>query len=318
MPERSIRQRLVADVGGTNTRVALFDEQSRELRDNTSYTNRDYDSFEAVITDWLSRRDSAPPERACFAIAAPPSDDIVTMVNMDWSFSRNAIARTFGFKHVRWINDFEANAYALPYLEKDDLRSLQHNGTAKGRLATVGPGTGLGGATLERLASRTYAQACEPGFMSLSPGCDYELALFKLILRDYPDIYAELLVSGPGLLRLYQLACELEGVPVLVDTPAGVSREALSGGDVMCERALETFCGLLGSVCGDFILANGAYGALFLAGGILPRMLPFLERSSFLKRFTLKGAMQAHLQAVPVHVITAPHPGLTGAAYAPI
>jgi glucokinase len=237
---------------------------------------------------------------------------------MDWSFSRNAIAHAFGFKDVRWINDFEANAYALPHLGTGDLRSLQHSGVAEGRLATVGPGTGLGGATLERLASRSCAQACEPGFMSLSPGSDYELALFKLLLRDYPDIYAELLVSGPGLLRLYQLACELEGMSALVDTPAGVSREALSGGDVMCERALNTFCSLLGSVCGDFVLANGAYGALFLAGGILPRILPFLESSSFLTRFARKGAMQAHLETVPVHVITAPHAGLTGAAYAPI
>ncbi len=316
MLRRSTRQRLVADVGGTNTRMALFDEQSRELQAAATYINRDYDSFEAVIAHWLAQLESAPPAQACIAVAAPPSDDQVAMINMDWSFSIADIARTFGFEKVRWINDFEANAYALPHLGDDDLVSIHHRGTTGERLATVGPGTGLGGATVARVQGNVHVQAGEPGFMSLAAGSDYELALFNLIRQDHPDLYAELLVSGPGLLRLYQSVCQLENTDTIVTTPGEVSTKAIAGDNTQCCTALDIFCALLGEVCGNFVLANGAYGGLFLAGGILPRMIPFLKRSTFHQRFTGKGAMQQHLEAIPIHVITTPWPGLIGAAQA--
>ena len=82
--------------------------------------------------------------------------------------------------------------------------------------------------------------------------------------------------------------------------------------------ALQTFCALLGSACGDFVLSNGAYGGLYIAGGIVPRMIPFLEASNFLSRFQNKGAMSQHLAQVPIYVITTEQPGLIGAAYAPL
>ena len=86
----------------------------------------------------------------------------------------------------------------------------------------------------------------------------------------------------------------------------------------MCVLTLRTFCALLGSVSGDFVLANGAYGGLYLAGGIVPRMIPFLRSSAFAQRFREKGAMTEHLNAVPLYVITTAQPGLIGAAHAPL
>ncbi|MEP6389574.1 MAG: glucokinase [Halioglobus sp.] len=316
MSSSSITHRLVADVGGTNTRVALFDEQSLTLQAVATYSNEDYDSFESVITHWLSQLESSPPARACIAVAAPPSGDRVSMINQDWSFSVTDVARTFGFEQLRWINDFEANAYALPHLGDDDLVSISHRGTTGERLATVGPGTGLGGATIARLNGIDHVQSGEPGFMSLAPRSDYELTLFNLIREKHPDIYAELLISGPGLMRLYRYVCQLENADSIVDTPGEVSAHAIADDNAQCRAALDIFCALLGEVCGNFVLANGAYGGLFLAGGILPRMIPFLKQSTFYQRFTGRKAMQEHLQAVPVHVITCPYPGLIGATHA--
>ncbi|MEP4486390.1 MAG: glucokinase [Halioglobus sp.] len=316
MSSRSTTHRLVADVGGTNTRIALFDGKLRELRAVANYNNNDYDSLEPIIQHWLGQLDAPPPTQACLAVAAPPSDDRVTMINLDWSFSITELARTFGFKQLRWINDFEANAYALPHLGDDDLISINHRGTTGERLATVGPGTGLGGATIARLQGIEHVQSGEPGFMSLAPRTDYEHTLFNLIRVKHPDIYAELLISGPGLLRLYQYVCQLESVDSIVATPDEVSAHAIAGKNAQCRTALDIFCGLLGDVCSNFVLANGAYGGLFLAGGILPRIIPFLKQSTFHQRFTGKNAMQEHLHAIPVHVITCPYPGLIGAAHA--
>ena len=313
-------RRMVADIGGTNTRIALFDPETETLRAVTTYINREYPHLEDVIARWLADLEEPAPIACCIAVAAPLSMDRITMVNMDWSFSRGKIAQRFGMQQAGWLNDFQANAHALPHLSGEERRLL-HPGKdgASGKLATVGPGTGLGGATLEWAAGLPHACPCEPGHMGLAFATPEELELFRRLAPSGGEIYAELLVSGPGLQRIYRGLGEVRDLQTDHSlSPADISGRALKGTDTLCLASLETFCALLGSVCGDFVLANGAFGGLYLAGGIVPRMVDFLEGSAFHRRLTAKGAMAATLEDVPVHVVTAPQPGLIGAAYAPL
>jgi glucokinase len=312
--------RLVADVGGTNTRIALFDPTENTLCHVRGYVNRDYPGLDAVISAWLADLGEPAPPACCLAVAAPLSSDRVSMVNIDWSFSRRQIAAAFGFTRVGWLNDFEANAHSLPHLTQDQ-RVMLHPGRdgAAGKLATVGPGTGLGGATLQWMGRAPHACPCEPGHMGLSPGTAEEVELFRLLLSQGGEVYAERLVSGPGLQRLYHSLGAVRGERTDAElTPEQISRQGMTGRDPLCTAALATFCALLGSVCGDFLLASGAYGGLYLAGGIAPRLLEFLAASDFHARLVGKGAMAGMLQAVPVYVITADFPGLIGAAHAPL
>lgn len=310
--------RLVADIGGTNSRLALYDPNTHELRSLRTYTNRYFARFEDVITAWLEALAEPQPTTCCLAVAAPPFDDRVTMINIDWSFSLGELAQRYGFLQLRCINDFEANAFALPHLGASELATI-HAGklTQGGKLATVGPGTGLGGATLYWAAGTACANASEPGHMGLTPATELELALFRHLLPQSGEVYAEFLVSGPGLQRLYQALGAIQGCAAPPLSPVEISARAQRRECELCSLTLNTFCGLLGSICGDFVLANGAYGGLYLAGGFLPRMIDFLKASSFVQRFQDKGKMRPHLQAVPVYVITSEKTGLLGAAHAP-
>jgi glucokinase len=318
--DNRLDNRMVADVGGTNTRIALYDHRANEFRALKTYLNRDYERFEQVIQSWLTSLSEPPPTQACIAVAAAPSDDCVTMSNMGWSFSCAKLAREFDFSRFHWINDFTAVAHALPFLT-DAQRQIVHAGVQQpdcSHFAAVGPGTGLGGATIELIGGQHYASACEPGHMGLSPGTSLEIALFELLLRRHSEIYAELLISGPGLQRLYEGICELQSTDVIKHDPGEISAAALAGTNAQCVSALDMFCALLGSCCGDFLLANGAYGGLYLAGGIIPNILPFLRTSGFHQRLCEKGSMQEHLTRVPVYGITAAQPGLIGASHARI
>ncbi|HEY6131571.1 MAG TPA: glucokinase [Halioglobus sp.] len=320
MPSSKTRaNRVVADIGGTNCRLGLFAPLANELRSLRTYVNRDYKSFEEIMATWLDSLAEPQPTDGCLAVAAPPTGDRVTMSNIDWSFSCRELAARFGFSRLRCINDFEGNAYALPHLSGHDLTTL-HRGTVVegGKLATVGPGTGLGGSTLNLAGGVAVACASEPGHMGLAPATALELELFRYLQPRYGEIYAELLVSGPGLQRLYQTLATIQGEEILSLTPEQISARAVAGQCELCTLSLNTFCGLLGSISGDFVLANGAYGGLYLAGGIVPRMLEFLQASPFVRRFQQKGKMSAHLAEVPLYVITCETTGLLGAAHAPL
>ncbi|MFT7264037.1 MAG: glucokinase [Halioglobus sp.] len=311
--------RMVADVGGTNTRIALYDPKTDQFLGLKTYINRDYPEFEQIIESWLGSQKEDRPTHGCIAVAAAPSNDLVTMLNMDWSFSCSQLASRCGFTSFKWVNDFAAIAHALSHLKPQD-RHLLHPGQQHQhqKWAAVGPGTGLGGATLEIADGGTHVGAAEPGYTGLSPGSKLELELFELLLSSYPTIYAELLISGPGLQRLYTALGEIHGGKVLTMSPSEIAVAAQEGTDECCVLALQTFCALLGSACGDFVLSSGAYGGLYLAGGIIPKMIDFLNESEFHSRFCQKGGMSRHLTDVPVYVITAQQPGLIGAAHVPL
>ena len=241
------------------------------------------------------------------------------MLNIDWSFSRHDLAQRFGFSRLRCINDFEGNAYALPHLSGHDLTTLHPGtGTTGGKLATVGPGTGLGGSTLYLGRGVPVAYASEPGHMGLAAATELELELFRYLQPRYGEIYAELLVSGPGLQRLYESLGAVRGEDTQPLSPEEISAKALAGHCVLCALTLNTFCALLGSISGDYVLANGAYGGLYLAGGFIPHMIEFLQASPFVRRFQEKGKMRQHLAQVPLYVITCETTGLLGAAHAPL
>lgn len=312
--------RLVADIGGTNTRLALFDHGSNALRALRQYVNREYPALENIIQAWLDDvLEEAAPSECCFAVAAPPPfDEEVAMLNIDWRISPRALATRFGFSSLRFINDFEGNAYALPFLRGNDLAPLHAGEPVGGKLATVGPGTGLGGSTLDTRGPVPLACASEPGHMGLAPATALELSLFEYLQPRYGEVYAELLLSGPGLRRLYQSVAAVRGrTPEALD-PEDISARALANTCDLCLETLRTFCALLGSVCGDFVLANGAYGGLYVAGGIVPGMVDFLRASPFAQRFREKGKMTGHLARVPLYVITCDTTGLVGAAHAPM
>lgn len=315
---KPLTNRLVADIGGTNSRLALYDPVTDEFRSLRTYINREYAQFEDIVLAWLDALTEPRPTECCLAVAAPPFDDRVTMFNIDWSFSLQALAQRFDFAQLRCINDFEANAFALPYLSERDLTVLRAGHTEQGsKLATVGPGTGLGGATLSWVEGTPVASDSEPGHMGLTPASQLELDLFRYLLPHSGEVYAELLVSGPGLQRLYQALGSITGHDVLPLSPEEISSRAQQQECEHCVLTLNTFCALLGSICGDYVLANGAYGGLYLAGGFLQEMIGFLHKSTFVERFQEKGKMRDHLDQVPLFVITSATTGLLGAAHAP-
>jgi glucokinase len=241
------------------------------------------------------------------------------MSNINWVLHGPQLARHFGIGTLRLINDFQATAYALPQLRNDDCYALQQGGTAAPRrLAVLGPGTGLGGAVLEKRASGPRVIPCEPGQMDIAPRDALQAAVWAVLQRQHPRIYAELLLSGAGLQRLYHALGLVEGRDTHRLEAAGITRAGLAGSDPLCVATLEQFCALLGAACANFLLANGCYQALYLAGGILPRMLAFLRDSPFLVRFHDAGPLQATLQRTEINVITHRYPGLLGAGHAPL
>ncbi|WEN15674.1 glucokinase [Rhodanobacter sp. AS-Z3] len=322
----SVRPLLAADVGGTHARIGLVtaakDGQSVNVLHYHRYSCADWSGLPAMLKDFVEQLAGTPHAgmrvqlRECaVACAGYVVDDAIVNQNLPWSVSIAEIRAALDIRQVAVINDFEAVAYATQLIAANDARSIIESSqpASRGPVLVMGPGTGLGSAVLLPGSSRAQVLATEAGQISLAPGSEREIEILRLFRRERSHVSFEDALSGPGLLKLYGALCELRGCAARQLTPAEVTGAALAGNDAAAVEALEIFCGLLGSFVGDLVLLYGAR-LVYLAGGILPQIQPFLLTSSFSERYFNKGVMRAWLQQVPVRLIEHGQLGVIGAA----
>ena len=317
--------RLLGDVGGTNARFGWQSRPEGPITDIHILPCAEHATIEAAIRAYLQLAGKPVPAACAFGIANPVTGDQVRMTNHHWAFSIQELQNALGLQQLKVINDFTALALSLPDIPKVHLVQISGGQPqANAPLALLGAGTGLGVSGLVPSPSQPgqpgqwLPLAGEGGHITLAAHTLQEYQLIELIRQRYGHVSAERVLSGQGLVDLYLVLRQLQGLPPQEVTGAAeISNWALQDHDAVALEALNLFAGWLGSVAGDLVLTLGARGGVYLGGGIVPRWLGWFEQSAFKSRFTAKGRFAAYLQDVPVWVINAPDsPALWGAARA--
>ena len=319
---------LIADVGGTNARFALTDMSTAvaQVMQPLSLCNAEFASLQHAAEHYLAGV-GVKPQRAAIAVASPVGADEIRLTNRAWSFSQRELQQSLELTELRVLNDFGAVAWAVPALSGADCITLHGRGSTplRGPVTVLGPGTGLGVAQLVGSPHNGWnVVETEGGHVTFAPIGDEEQALGRWFTARFGRASNERLLCGNGLSHIDAVLRDARNPaardalllrePDLRD-PADIVTAALEGHDVPARRALARFCAVLGSVAGDAALIHGAR-TVMIAGGIVPRFVPFLRSSAFRERFLAKGRFAAYLESVTIRVITHSHPGLLGAAMA--
>lgn len=308
--------RLVGDIGGTNARFALIERPGAAIGAPLTLPCADYPGPAEAIEAYL--RQTAAPQRprwAAIGIANPVTGDEVHMTNHHWAFSIEALRRTLGLERLALLNDFTALALALPYLKAEELRRVGGGEpVADAPIALLGAGTGLGVSGLFTQGRRHIAINGEGGHATLPAHDAREASIIAILAREHRHVSAERALSGSGIERLYRAICELRGTPAEPLSAPDITARALDGRCALCREALDTFCAMLGTVASNLALTLGAFGGVYVGGGIVPRLGDYFAQSPFRARFEDKGRFRDYLARIPVFVIHAPYPALTGAA----
>jgi len=306
----------MADIGATTTRCALIDDKGQELAPE-SFENSDFTGVAGVLSVYLDhRRASDRPTRAALAVAAPIAGDEVQMINIAWRFSQRELQETLRLKRLQVVNDFAAIAWAMPLLTPADVvRIGGGESVPRTTLAALGPGSGLGVSALVPAADGWALMAGEGGHVSMPAATREEQDVIAL-LRDRFDGHcsAERVLSGPGLVNLYVTLAELAGRGRPTVTPEDVTNLARQS-EPLARKTLAMFFAMLGTVATNLAVTTGARGGVYIAGGIVPRLVEQLAKSEFRARFEAKGRYRQYLAAIPTHVITAPLPAFRGLKY---
>jgi glucokinase len=306
---------LIADIGATNTRLALLEPGGAIMRVRVMATD-DFAGLGDAIDSYLAAEaPPAKPTRAVLAVAAPVTGDSVTLTNHPWTFSADALRKRFGFTGLRMINDFVANALAVPHLTAADRTQVGGGAAVAGApFGLLGPGSGLGvSISIPKDGALVPIQG-EGGHVTMAAADDREAAVLDLMRARFDHVSAERCLSGPGLVNLYNALCELAGERAAPLTAAQITDPYTEDAEPRAREATAMFCAMLGTIAGNLALTIGARGGIYIAGGIVPKLGPVFAQSDFRPRFEAKGRFQAYLAAIPTYVITHPAPALLGAA----
>lgn len=312
---------LVGDIGGTNARFALARQYNTstktfEISDVQVFSCSKYSNLESCLELFLdSIQDQENISSACIAIAAPVKSDNIAMTNLSWQFSIDTLRQHFQWQQLNILNDFAAQAYALPYISSTDLIEIKPGEKIERQVkAVMGPGTGLGVAILTPSGSGWIPVSGEGGHVGLAPVTDIEAEVVRLLLRKFSYVSLETVLCGPGLLNLYRTICEIHSKKTQDYSAREITQLAANRTDSLCAETLNVFCSFLGSSAANLALTSGARGGVYLAGGILPNFVDFLLQSPFGQQFIHKGCMSELVQSIPVQLVNTVHPALIGAA----
>jgi len=317
---------LAGDVGGTKTLLALFEERDgafTELR-RERFESKDFAGLSRIVVAMLGD-ETESVDRAAFGIAGPVVDDRSKTTNLPWHLDARAMEGELGIERIQLLNDFHAVALGTQSLGPGDVEVLQEAPVdLGGPVAILGAGTGLGESIVVPTEAGPRVLASEGGHTDFGPRDEIEMDLLRFLMVRHGRVSVERVLSGAGLFAVYEFLTETglaETTPAVrarlaeaEDPAAIVGKTAVAGDDPACVRSVEMFVSLYGAEAGNLALKVLPSGGLFVAGGIAPKLLPFMNRPDlFLESFLAKGRMRPLLERMRVSVITDTHVGLYGA-----
>jgi glucokinase len=319
---------LAGDIGGTKTNLAVFSPQvgpKAPLAEATFPSGR-YPSLEEIAQEFLNQVDLTV-QRASFGVAGPVVGGRATITNLPWVIDERQLQKALNLSSVHLLNDLAVIASAIPFLEADDLHTLNEGAPVPGgAMAVIAPGTGLGEAFLTWDGSHYRAHGSEGGHAGFSPSNILETEMLRYLMDRFDHVSCERVCSGKGIPNIYaflkdssyaeepdwlaeKLAVADDPTPVIANNALNSERSC-----ELCVATINTFVSILGAEAGNLALKVLATGGVYLGGGIPPRILPALEDGEFMPAFRRKGRLSDLLSSVPVHVILNPKVALLGAA----
>ena len=314
---------LVGDIGGTNARFALGNAESPAFSREKTYQCADFATADQAIDAYLKEVNSNRPVAICIAAAGPIVDGVVRFTNNSWRIETSELRNEFDAAGVKLLNDFEAIAYSIPWLQKSDVVTV---GLPKPKnlketdftVAVLGPGTGLGAAGLRKRGDQISPVIGEAGHLGFAPETQVQVELLSQLRDRFDRVSDERLVSGPGVENVYWALSNIRGEKNAQLLAAEIFSAASDGGDSAAAESVQLFFEILGQVAGNLALSLGAADGVYIAGGIVKRNPELIANSRFRMGFERKGRHRSLMENIPTQVILHPQPGLLGASYCAI
>lgn len=310
MPHHSI----VADVGGTNTRVAVARNGQILSASIRKFANAEHDSLTDILSAYRVSQNAVSFEQVAVAIAGPVRDGEGSLTNLDWTIDRTALSQATGAPDAHVLNDLQAQAHAIGYLDAANVDEIRpgHSASPDAAHLVVGIGTGFNSAVAYNASGGRIVPPAESGHATLPVSSADQLAFADYARSRFGHAAIEDALSGRGLGHCHDWLRHRAGQPSGAKS-AQIFAQA-EAGDVMATQAIDLFSCFLGTVLGDLALTTLPFGGIYLVGGMARAITPWLDQTGFEAAWKDKGRFGPFLDQFPIHLVTDDYAALTGCA----
>lgn len=319
---------LAGDIGGTKTHLALYElsVSGIELHFSKQFSSQNYGDFIEILEDFFIQSGIHKIEALSLGIAGPIIDGACRTTNLPWVIETAKLQEFCKTKKVKLLNDLEATAYGMLYLDKEEFVELNPKGVATAaNRAVIAAGTGLGEAILYYDGESYHPIGSEGGHCDFAPQDPLQDELLAWMRRRHSGhVSVERLLSGDGIGAIYAFLKERGGVvesDALLSAKEGedinalISRSALEFKDPLSLETMRVFAQIYGAEASNLALKSLSLGGLYIGGGIAPKILPLLEDGVFLRAFLNKGRFSSMLEEMSIKVSLNQNSALLGAAH---
>ncbi len=312
---------LAVDIGGTKVRVALVSDDL-QVSHAKRYQSDEFDGLEKILEDYLDLHKVAI-KAISIGVAGPVVNGQVRLTNLDWLLDQIELSKNLNGKPVYLLNDLEAFGWGISKLDDKAFRVLNKGHNKLGNQALIAAGTGLGESVLVFDGRHHRPFPSEGSHADFGPPEKQDADFSRWLFNHYDHVSWERVVSGSfGFRNLYlylkqtdqyQKDPDLDGKVDASDFGRFIM-EAADMGSKIAEQVMLRFCRYYGAEAGNLALKSMAIGGVYVAGGIAPKILKWLEKGTFVEGFVEKGRFKGLLKEVPVKVVVDDDCALKGAA----
>ncbi len=307
---------LVADIGGTNTRVALAEGARIDRASIRRFANADHSGLGEVLTRYLADAGKPAIGGACVAVAGPVDNGVAQLTNLDWCIDCAGVTAATGATRVAVLNDLEAQGHGLDVLDPASLRPvIARPATDKANPSrlVIGVGTGFNAAPVHIAPGGRLVVPSECGHVTLPVRTEGDLRLMRHVEKAHGFAGVEDVLSGRGLERLYAFHAIEAGLQTRLKA-AEIMAAMEHGTDAVVMKTGRDFVRLLGAVAGDLALIHVPYAGIHLIGGVARAFTPYFDRFGFAEAFCDKGRFSAFMEEFAVSIIEDDYLALSGCA----
>lgn len=310
------RTAVIGDIGGTHARFAICDIDELSVRHFAVFTTDMFPSLPEAVAHYL---ESIPetPGIAGFAVADPLTGERMGVENTSWSFTADEVQKACGASKIHFVNNFEALALCLPYLNAHDRCRINDGKSVEDApIVVLGTGGEFGTATLRQISGKRVPFSGAAGYMAFSASDERELAILSKVADKNGYAPVQSILTGHGIEKIHAVLADLQGAAKPEATATEIIDLALKDDDPLALDTLNCFASIVARVAGDMALLHDARGGVYIGRGITPKILRILDSDRFRSAFRNKGKKSDHVASIPVYAILANDAGLRGAAIA--
>jgi len=308
---------LVGDIGGTNSRFAIVPVGSSELMSIETLHCEKFETIQQALQFYLSSIEGIQISSVCIATAGTVHLDTFKPSNNDWVIDKSEVSLVLNNIQMSWINDFNAQALATTTLSENEVVTIKEGVEQPERLRlAIGPGTGLGVCGLIKSSSGWVSVPTQGGHSDLAANTSLEIEILTLLQKKFGHVAVERVLSGPGIVNLYEALCQINGKEILFHLPSEITAAATNPKpDHLSKETLKLFCQIFGSVAGSMALTTGSLGGIYITSDLIKNFLDFFIESDFVASFENKGRMKYFMTDIPIYFSKKDNMGLLGATY---